>query len=63
MALAVARENLRLAVRRYELGAGAPQEATDAQLSLEQAEMNELNARYDLFLSGLKLAKALGLSH
>ena len=63
MALAVARENLRLATKRYELGAGTPQEATDAQLSLEQAEMNDLNARYDLFLSGLKLAKALGRLH
>lgn len=63
VALDLARENLRLATKRYELGAGTPQEAADAQLSLEQAEMNELNARYDLFLSGLKLTKALGLCH
>ena len=63
VALDLARENLRLATKRYELGAGTPQEAADAQLSLEQAEMNELNARCDLFLSGLKLTKALGLCH
>ena len=34
MALAVARENLRLATKRYELGAGTPQEATDAPSQL-----------------------------
>jgi len=62
LALSVARENLRLATRRYEVGAGTPQEAAEAQLSLEQAEMNDLNARYGLFLSGLKLVKALGLN-
>lgn len=62
LSLDLARENLRLANRRYELGAGTPQEASEAQLRLEQAEMNHLNATYDLLLSALKLAKALGPS-
>lgn len=61
LTLEVAKENYRLAAKRYEVGVGTVQEVNEAQIALEQAEINALNARYDLFLGGLKLKRAMGL--
>jgi len=60
LGLELAEENALLARKRFEVGVGTAQEVNEAQIALEQARVNDLNARYDLFLSGLKLEKALG---
>lgn len=60
LGLTLAEENALLATKRFEVGVGTAQEVNEAQIALEQARVNDLNARYDLFLSGLKLEKALG---
>lgn len=61
LSLKIAQENSTLAIKRYEAGVGTTLEVSDAQVALEQAKYNELTARYDHYLSGLKLEKALGL--
>jgi outer membrane protein TolC len=61
LALKIAEENSNLAVKRYEAGVGTALEVSDAQVALEKAKNDELNARYDLFLAGIKLKKAMGL--
>lgn len=60
LGLTLAEENALLATKRFEVGVGTAQEVNEAQIALEQARVNDLNAKYDLFLSGLKLEKALG---
>lgn len=61
LSLKIAEENSHLAVKRYEAGVGTTLEVSDAQVALEQAKYNELSARYDHYISGLKLEKALGI--
>lgn len=58
--VAQAAEALRLAQVRYENGAGMGVEVTDAQVALTQSQTNLVNARYDLFVSFAKLARAAG---
>lgn len=60
LGLTLAEENALLATKRFEVGVGTAQEVNEAQIALEQARVNDLNTRYDLFLSELKLEKALG---
>jgi outer membrane protein len=61
LALKVAQENSNLAIKRYEAGVGTTLEVSDAQVALEKAKNDELNARYDLYLAGIALKKAMGL--
>jgi outer membrane protein len=61
LSLKIAEENSLLAQKRYEAGVGTTLEVSDAQVDLEQARFGELTARYDLYLAGVKLQKALGL--
>ncbi|HEY8343705.1 MAG TPA: TolC family protein [Bacillota bacterium] len=60
LGLTLAEENALLATKRFEVGVGTAQEVNEAQIALEQARVNDLNTRYDLFLSELRLEKALG---
>lgn len=55
-----ARENLRLARGRYEVGAGDIIEMTDAQVQAAQAEATLVDAQYDLSVQTAALLRAIG---
>jgi len=55
-----AEENRRVAVGRYEAGAGSPFEVTDALLSYTDARLENRRARYDLQLALVALEIATG---
>jgi outer membrane protein len=53
-------ENLRLAVGRYEVGAGDIIEMIDAQVQFAQAEASLVEAQYDNNVAAATLARAVG---
>jgi len=55
-----AEENRRVAIGRYEAGAGSPFEVTDALLSYTDARLENRRARYDLQLALVALEIAVG---
>jgi len=59
-AMVQARENLRVVRNRYEAGASTNAEVLDAEALLEQSLGNRDNARYELVLAKLRLARAVG---
>ena len=54
-------ENLRVVRNRYEAGASANIEVLDAETLRQQALNNRDNARYELALAKLRLARAVGI--
>lgn len=56
-----AREAHRLSLVRFKAGIGMGSEVVDAQTALTQADSNSVMARYDVQLSELRVAQALGL--
>jgi outer membrane protein len=55
-----AEENRRIAMGRYETGAGDPLEVTDALLSYTEAQLESRRAKYDMQLALVALEKATG---
>ena len=55
-----AAENRRIAMGRYEAGAGGPFEVTDALLSYTEAHLENRRAKYDLQLALVALGRATG---
>jgi outer membrane protein TolC len=53
-------ENLRVVQNRYEAGSSANIEVLDAETLRQQALNNRDNARYELVLAKLRLARAVG---
>lgn len=53
-------ENLRLAQGRYNSGVGSPTEITDAQLTLANARITNIQALYDYNISIIRLKKSMG---
>ena len=60
-ALTNAREQLRLAERRYETGVGSIIELGDAQVSLNSAAAQKVQAEYNVSTARAQLLRALGL--
>ncbi|MCL2010604.1 MAG: TolC family protein [Synergistaceae bacterium] len=58
--VASAEENRRVAVGRYETGAGDPFEVTDALLSFTEAQLENRRAKYDMQLALVALERATG---
>ena len=58
--VASAEENRRIAMGRYETGAGDPFEVTDALLSFTDAQLENRRAKYDMQLALVALEKAVG---
>ncbi|HEX7344317.1 MAG TPA: TolC family protein [bacterium] len=56
----LARKGLQIAETRYANGLATQLEVMDAQVALNQAQMNELNARYELITASAELQKAIG---
>lgn len=56
----LARKGLQIAETRYANGLATQLEVMDAQVALNQAQMNELNARYELITANAELQKAIG---
>lgn len=56
----LAKKGLKIAEVQYSNGLATQLEVMDAQIALNQAQMNELNARYDLITARAALQKALG---
>ena len=56
-----AAENRRVAMGRYEAGAGSPFEVTDALLSYTEAHLDNRRAKYDLQLALVALERATGV--
>ena len=61
LAVDLARESLRLATRRFEVGEGASIEVTDSTLALSVAEINLQNARCQYDTAYYGLLKAMGI--
>jgi len=59
-ALEAARENLRLAQGRYQVGVGSIIEVTDAQVQYFQSDLKFVQALYDYRVNEAKLDKAIG---
>lgn len=59
-ALEAARENLRLAQGRYQVGVGSIIEVTDAQVQYFQSDLKFVQALYDYRINEAKLDKAIG---
>jgi len=57
----VTEESLRIAETRYNNGAGTSIDVRDAQLNLNKAKLNLVNAEFDLNVSRVKLYRAVGL--
>jgi TolC family type I secretion outer membrane protein len=53
-------ENLRLAQGRYNSGVGSPTEITDAQITLANARITNIQALYDYNTSVIRLQKSMG---
>lgn len=53
-------ENLRLAQGRYNSGVGSPTEITDAQITLANARITNIQALYDYNTSMIRLRKSMG---
>jgi len=56
-----ARENLSIALGRYEAGVGPYIEVTDAQVAAINAETDHVQALYDYHLAAARLQKAIGI--
>lgn len=56
----LAKKGLQIAEVQYGNGLATQLEVMDAQIALNQAQMNELNARYDLITARAELQKAMG---
>jgi outer membrane protein TolC len=54
-------EEFKLAVERYRLGAATMLEQIDSQVSLSEARISHVEARYDYVMSLARLARAAGL--
>lgn len=59
-AVATARERLQQAEDRYQTGAGDALELDDAQVTLTNAESQQVQARYDLAIARARLLRAVG---
>ena len=55
-----ANENLRVVRNRYQAGASTNSEVLDAEALREQALSNRDNARFEVELAKLRLARAIG---
>ena len=55
-----ASENLRVVRNRYQAGASTNAEVLDAEALREQSMSNLDNARFEVELAGLRLARAIG---
>ncbi|MGE5430071.1 MAG: TolC family protein [Syntrophomonadaceae bacterium] len=55
-----AEENLRLAQGRYNSGVGSPTEITDAQITLANARITNIQALFDYNTSMIRLKKSMG---
>ncbi len=60
-AVAQAQENLRVAKNRYQNGIGTNTEVLDAETLRTASQSNHNNARYDVALARVRLARAVGL--
>jgi outer membrane protein TolC len=58
--LSAAQEAYRLAARRFQLGLSASYEVTDVQTTLIQSSTNYVQARNDLRVAEIRLARAMG---
>ena len=58
--VALAQKGLRIAEVQYENGLATQLELMDAQIALNQAKMNQLNAKYEYVTALAELEKALG---
>ena len=56
-----ASENLRIAEGRYNFGVGSAIEITDAQVTLANARLSNIQALYDYNTSLIKLKQAMGV--
>jgi outer membrane protein len=56
-----AEQNLTLANKQYAAGVGTPLEVTDAQVSRANAQITNIQARYDYITSVVKLQRAMGI--
>jgi outer membrane protein TolC len=59
-AVVTARERLEQAEDRYQTGAGEAIDLDDAQVTLANAESQQVQARYDLAIARARLVRALG---
>ena len=55
-----ARENLDLALGRYQAGVGSPIEVTDATVALSDAKKNHIQALYDYRMAEITLKSVMG---
>ena len=55
-----ATENLKIAEGRYNFGVGSAIEITDAQVTLANARLNNIQALYDYNTSLIRLKRAIG---
>jgi len=60
--LAAARETLRLAQERFAEGAGSTVEVTDAQALYAQAQLQLIQAQYDIEVARARMRKAIGIA-
>jgi outer membrane protein TolC len=59
-ALEYAEENYKVSEMRYKTGAGTNLDSLDAQVSLTQARINDLQAKFDLEIARAKINKVVG---
>lgn len=59
-AVEASEENYVVATRRYNSGVGTNSEVLDAQVTLTQARINDLQARFDLEIARAKINKVVG---
>lgn len=59
-AIEQATESLKIARTQYRMGEATNLDVLDAQVSLTQAEVQNIQARHDYIIAQAKLAKALG---
>ncbi|OGC04601.1 hypothetical protein A3H38_02925 [candidate division WOR-1 bacterium RIFCSPLOWO2_02_FULL_46_20] len=59
-AVEASQENYAVATRRYNSGVGTNSEVLDAQVTLTQARINDLQARFDLEIARAKINKVVG---
>jgi outer membrane protein TolC len=61
-AVGQAQENFALATGRYQVGVGSPLEITDAEISLANAKVNNIQALYNYRVAEARIEKAIGVN-
>ena len=61
--ISVAERNYKISLLRFKEGIGSRLELTDAELQLNKAKTNYLQALYDYLVASVQLDKALGRTH